>query len=36
MVVPVAGAETARKVLDRTLPSNKLMGNWPSSEGKSL
>ena len=36
MVVPVAGAETARKVLDRTLPSNKLMGNWPSSEGKPL
>jgi carboxymethylenebutenolidase len=34
--LPVAGAETARKVLDRTLPSNRLMGNWASSEGKPL
>ena len=34
--LPVAGAETARKVLDRTLPSNGLMGNWASSEDKPL
>ena len=32
--LPVAGAETAHKVLDRTLPSNRLMPNWASSEGK--
>lgn len=30
--LPVAGAETARKVLDKTLPSNTLMPNWASSE----
>jgi carboxymethylenebutenolidase len=34
--LPVAGAETARKVLDRTLPSNRLMPKWPASEGKPL
>ena len=34
--LPVAGAETAHKVLDRTLPSNRLMPNWASSEGKPL
>ncbi len=34
--LPVAGAETARKVLDKTLPSNALMRNWASSEGKPL
>ncbi len=34
--LPTAGAETARKVLDRTLPSNRLMGKWASSEGKPL
>jgi carboxymethylenebutenolidase len=32
--LPVAGVETARKTLDRTLPSNGLMPNWQSSEGK--
>jgi carboxymethylenebutenolidase len=32
--LPVAGAETARKALDKTLPSNTLMPNWPSSAGK--
>ena len=30
--LPVAGAETARKVLDKTLPSNGLMPNWTDSE----
>ena len=35
--LPVAGAETARKVLDKTLPSNALMGDaWASSAGKPL
>lgn len=34
--LPVAGVETARKTLDRTLPSNTLMPNWRSSEGKPL
>ena len=34
--LPVAGAETARKVLDKALPSNTLMRNWASSEGKPL
>ena len=33
--LPVAGAETARKVLDVSLPSNRLLGEaWRSSEGK--
>ncbi|MDR5856344.1 dienelactone hydrolase family protein [Caballeronia sp. LZ062] len=32
--LPVAGRETARKMLDETLPSNTLMRNWASSEGK--
>jgi carboxymethylenebutenolidase len=32
--LPVAGGETARKVLDKTLPSNGLMPNWASSEGE--
>jgi carboxymethylenebutenolidase len=33
--LPVAGAETARKVIDKTLPSNKLMHDaWQTSEGK--
>ena len=31
--LPVAGAETARKLLDETLPSNRLMTRWPQSEG---
>lgn len=33
--LPVAGVETARKLVDETLPSNTLMKNWSSSEGKS-
>jgi carboxymethylenebutenolidase len=31
--LPVAGAETARKALDETLPSNSLMPGWRHSEG---
>jgi len=35
--LPVAGAEAAYKVVDKTLPSNKLMQDaWSRSEGKSL
>jgi carboxymethylenebutenolidase len=34
--LPVAGAETARKVLDKTLPSNTLMRAWASSEGRPI
>ena len=34
--LPVAGVETARKMLDTALPSNALMQNWASSEGKPL
>lgn len=34
--LPVAGAETARKVVDTSLPSNALMRNWASSEGKPI
>jgi len=32
--LPVAGAETAKKAVDETLPSNTLMKNWKNSEGK--
>ena len=32
--LPVAGAETARKVMDKGLPSNTLMRSWETSEGK--
>jgi carboxymethylenebutenolidase len=32
--LPVAGAETAHKVLDKSLPSNRLMERWRESEGK--
>lgn len=32
--LPVAGAETARKLVDEKQPSNTLMGNWAKSEGK--
>jgi carboxymethylenebutenolidase len=32
--LPVAGAETARKVIDKSLPSNGLMESWHESEGK--
>jgi carboxymethylenebutenolidase len=34
--LPVAGAETARKVLDKGLPSNTLMRAWGTSEGEPL
>jgi carboxymethylenebutenolidase len=34
--LPVAGAEAARKVLDRSLPSNTLMPRWRSSEQRPL
>lgn len=34
--LPVAGVETARKVLDKTQPSNALMTRWPTSAGKPL
>jgi carboxymethylenebutenolidase len=34
--LPVAGAETARKAIDKTLPSNTLMASWSSSEGKPI
>lgn len=32
--LPVAGVETARKLLDEDIPSNTLMPSWSSSEGK--
>jgi carboxymethylenebutenolidase len=32
--LPVAGAETAHKVMDKSLPSNSLMERWQESEGK--
>jgi carboxymethylenebutenolidase len=34
--LPVAGAETARKVADKSLPSNGLMARWSKSEGKPI
>lgn len=34
--LPVAGIETARKLLDEQLPSNTLMASWASSEGKPI
>ena len=34
--LPVAGVETARKALDPSRPSNSLMANWRSSDGKPL
>jgi carboxymethylenebutenolidase len=34
--LPVAGAETARKVMDKDRPSNALMRRWAGSEGKPL
>jgi carboxymethylenebutenolidase len=34
--LPVAGAETAHKAMDKTLPSNRLMARWPGSEGKPI
>ncbi|MDR5759849.1 dienelactone hydrolase family protein [Caballeronia sp. LZ035] len=32
--LPVAGRQTARKLIDETLTSNALMPNWATSEGK--
>ena len=32
--LPVAGVETANKLLDETLPSNEKMARWAESEGK--
>jgi carboxymethylenebutenolidase len=34
--LPVAGAATARKVMDKTQPSNELMDAWKKSEGQPL
>jgi carboxymethylenebutenolidase len=34
--LPVAGIETARKVVDKNLPSNALMKRWSTSEAKPL
>jgi carboxymethylenebutenolidase len=34
--LPVAGIETARKLVDESLPSNTLMAAWASSEGKPI
>jgi carboxymethylenebutenolidase len=34
--LPVAGGETAKKVTDNKLPSNKLMRRWAASEGKPI
>jgi carboxymethylenebutenolidase len=34
--LPVAGIETARKAIDKTLPSNELMTRWVASTGKPI
>ncbi len=34
--LPVAGVETARKVADKTRPSNAMMRRWADSEGKAI
>jgi carboxymethylenebutenolidase len=34
--LPVAGIEAARKLVDKTLPSNTLMAAWATSEGKPI
>lgn len=34
--LPVAGRQTAAKLIDETLPSNALMPNWASSKGKPI
>jgi carboxymethylenebutenolidase len=34
--LPVAGVETARKVADKTRPSNEMMSGWAESESKAL
>jgi carboxymethylenebutenolidase len=33
-LIPSAGIETAKKVLDKSLPSNTLMRRWADSESK--
>ena len=35
-LLPVAGAESARKVLDKMLPSNRMMAAWAASEGRPI
>jgi carboxymethylenebutenolidase len=32
--LPVAGVETAKKLLDPSAPSNTLMARWSESEGQ--
>ncbi len=34
--LPVAGVETARKLVDETLPSNTLMPRWSKSSGLTI
>ncbi|MBB3257179.1 carboxymethylenebutenolidase [Paraburkholderia bannensis] len=34
--LPIAGIQTAKKMVDERLPSNTLMTNWTSSEGKRI
>lgn len=34
--LPVAGIQTAKKMIDETLPTNTLMRNWAASEGKPI
>jgi carboxymethylenebutenolidase len=34
--LPVAGSEEARKMLDQSLPANRLMPSWRTSEGKPI
>lgn len=34
--LPIAGAETAHKLLDESMPSNTLMPSWPGSENKPI
>lgn len=34
--LPVAGIEQARKLVDKTLPSNEMMAKWSTSEGKPI
>ena len=34
--LPVAGVETAKKLIDENLPSNALMRTWANSEGKPI
>jgi carboxymethylenebutenolidase len=34
--LPVAGSETAHKVMDKSQPSNELMARWATSAGKPI